>query len=228
MNEDVSRALLMLAVATRETIDEGVIAVYQEDLAEFDPDIVVEACEGLRQSAVWFPKVAELVQACKIIRQAIRAKAEYPPALPAAPITEEARTRGQAIRDKFLADLRAMIRSKKFPGAEPVQEEPIWIPPAQEYEQETFRCLNCYDKKWIEHRCQGGDQRTCGRGAIGRYETNPETGKTHYWGSCTGPHVFMVKCACTFVPKPLVEDAPRPPRGKRRTSERPVPRQWES
>lgn len=217
-SEDVEKALMYLAVATRETLDPGVFAVYQQDLSEFDPVIVVEACEGLRRSAKWFPKVSELVSACQIIRMAERARADYP-ALPEPPRSEATKTRGEAIRDKFLQDLRAMMQSKK--GALRLVEEPIVIPPADPNEPErTYRCLNCYDQKWIEHYCKGGDERTCGRGSVGRYVTDPETSKTHYWGSCTVPHVFMVRCACAFVPKPVVEDAPEPPRAKSRPRER--------
>jgi hypothetical protein len=121
-NNDITRALLQLAVATREHIDEAVLAVYEEDLSDFPPDVVIEACQRLRKTTQWFPKVLELIVVCKAIRGEqydAERNTRFPIRQELVLTEEEAHARharGIAMRDKFLADLRAMIQSKRMPS----------------------------------------------------------------------------------------------------------------
>jgi hypothetical protein len=61
------RALTQLAIATREKLEPQTIATYLDDVARVSTPILVAACERLRKSAEWFPKVRELLDACQAV-----------------------------------------------------------------------------------------------------------------------------------------------------------------
>jgi len=61
----IAAAIAELAIATRDhSIDMAVIKVYMPNLDAYAVEIVETACEALH-AAEWFPKVGELVGACK-------------------------------------------------------------------------------------------------------------------------------------------------------------------
>lgn len=62
-------ALTRLALATREKVEPAVYVVYVEDTQHFGTVVFVEACRRLEKSVAWFPKVAELVEQCRIVNQ---------------------------------------------------------------------------------------------------------------------------------------------------------------
>jgi len=83
-------ALTRLAVATREKIDPAVYVLYVEDTSSYPTDVVVTACRRLETRVTWFPKVAELLDECRIVaarqqedREAVARLKLRPPPLPA-------------------------------------------------------------------------------------------------------------------------------------------------
>lgn len=68
--EAISRAMTLLAIATRDTtIDAGVMRVYMPHLDGYTAGEVVLACGNLEREADWFPKVKELLWACSKARR---------------------------------------------------------------------------------------------------------------------------------------------------------------
>lgn len=62
-------ALTKLALATREKAEPEVFRVYLEALAGWSTEVLAEACTRLQRTAQWFPKVAEIVEACNTIHR---------------------------------------------------------------------------------------------------------------------------------------------------------------
>lgn len=95
-------ALTRLALATREKVDRASYVLYLEDTARFSTAVIVDACRRLETSSPWFPKLAELIEECRIVAQqhAERAEAERRKRLPPPPP-----------RPEFLADVMAKIRA---------------------------------------------------------------------------------------------------------------------
>jgi len=60
-------ALTRLALATREKVEPAVYVLYVEDTASYSTDVVVMACRRLETRLTWFPKIAELVDECRIV-----------------------------------------------------------------------------------------------------------------------------------------------------------------
>lgn len=60
-------ALTRLALATREKAEPQVFQVYLEALSGWSADTLTEACRRLQTSATWFPKVAEISEACTTV-----------------------------------------------------------------------------------------------------------------------------------------------------------------
>ena len=75
-------ALTRLALATREKVESPTYVVYVEDTAHFSTAVVVQACKRLEHSSSWFPKVAELIEECRLVanREAERRAAWQLPA----------------------------------------------------------------------------------------------------------------------------------------------------
>ena len=65
MSKGRETALMAVAVATRERLDEAILRVYLEDerVAGFSDEDFAAACKAL-MVADWFPKLGELVRAC--------------------------------------------------------------------------------------------------------------------------------------------------------------------
>lgn len=102
------KALTRLALATREKVESSTYVVYVEDTAQFPTHVVVEACRRLEHAAAWFPKVAELIDECKVVatREAERRASRQLPAH-----TEKADPERIA---QFLEDVKAEIRRKSM------------------------------------------------------------------------------------------------------------------
>ena len=67
----ISGALMRLAAATRDTtIDAAVVTVYISNLDGADVRDIVATCRKMESTESWFPKCAELVQACRKARLA--------------------------------------------------------------------------------------------------------------------------------------------------------------
>ena len=60
-------ALTRLALATREKVDPAVYVLYVEDTASYATEVVVTACQRLERRVTWFPKVAELIDECRVV-----------------------------------------------------------------------------------------------------------------------------------------------------------------
>jgi hypothetical protein len=69
-------ALTKLAIATREKAEPQTFAVYLEDLAAWRTSTLVEACRRLRLTAQWFPKVAEIAEACRAVAREAELRAD--------------------------------------------------------------------------------------------------------------------------------------------------------
>lgn len=85
------KALTRLALATREKVDAATYVLYVEDTAHFPSAVVVDACRRIETSSPWFPKLAELVEECRLVakyqedqREEVERKR-----LPPAPISDE-------------------------------------------------------------------------------------------------------------------------------------------
>ena len=84
------KALAEVALATREKVDRASYVLYLEDTARYSTDVFVEACRRLRTSSAWFPKVAELLDECRIVaakraqeaEEARRKQLDLPPVSP--------------------------------------------------------------------------------------------------------------------------------------------------
>jgi hypothetical protein len=113
-------ALARLALATKEfpslpTAEDrkamsAFFLIYLEDTSPFFTDVVVEACRHLEVTQKWFPKVAELVDACRVIatRREEQREASVRKALPPAPVSHEK-------IEAFKAQIRAAIGRKSMP-----------------------------------------------------------------------------------------------------------------
>ena len=105
------QALTKLAIATREHAEPQLFVVYLEGLECFDADTVTTACANLIREATWFPKVAEVVEACRAVlrlegdRAATRRRLNAP--LPA-PLSPE---KHAEIMAKFRAVLSRKVMS---------------------------------------------------------------------------------------------------------------------
>lgn len=62
-------ALTKLAIATREKVERETFAVYLESLSGWSTAILVEACRRLQTASQWFPKVAEIVESCRVVER---------------------------------------------------------------------------------------------------------------------------------------------------------------
>lgn len=68
MNFDIrSAALESLAIATRETLTPEMTKLYIERTDYFQDAVFADACRRLEMSSRWFPKLAELVEQCRMI-----------------------------------------------------------------------------------------------------------------------------------------------------------------
>ncbi len=110
-------ALERLASATQTRTDDaawlGTLRVYVENLERYSADIVTAACRKLETTATWMPKVAEILDQCRQIHrtQAPQAPVRLDPQPD--PTPEQL-----AMRDNFLAELRAMIATKRMPNGQ--------------------------------------------------------------------------------------------------------------
>lgn len=105
------QALTKLAIATREAGEPQMFVVYLEGLEGFDADTVTTACANLVRQATWFPKVAEVVEACRAVLRVegdrIAAKRRLNAPLPA-PLSPE---KHAEIMAKFRAVLSRKVMS---------------------------------------------------------------------------------------------------------------------
>lgn len=62
-------ALTKLAIATREKLERETIGVYLDALQGWSTAIFVEACRRLQSASQWFPKVAEIADACRTVER---------------------------------------------------------------------------------------------------------------------------------------------------------------
>lgn len=100
------KALTRLALATREKVDAATYVLYVEATAGFQSAVVVDACHRLETSVSWFPKLAELVDECRIVaKRRQEEQEEARRSLPQAP-ADAARLA------KFLEELKAVARKK--------------------------------------------------------------------------------------------------------------------
>lgn len=60
-------ALTRLAIATREKCDRATYLLYLEHVQRFSTEVVIAACRRLESSSEWFPKVAQLVEECRVV-----------------------------------------------------------------------------------------------------------------------------------------------------------------
>lgn len=105
------KALSRLAIATREKVEVQTFAVYLDDLKPFPTLAVERACRRLESTVTWFPKVAELVEACRIeARRIEEAAAQRRPKLAAGD-----RPVDPAKWAKFKDDVAAVIAKKGMP-----------------------------------------------------------------------------------------------------------------
>lgn len=65
-----TQALERLALATDSALSDDKIALYIENTTGFSDDTFVKACRALELTATWFPKCAELREACIAARPA--------------------------------------------------------------------------------------------------------------------------------------------------------------
>lgn len=110
-------ALGRLALATREfpplvtkrdeLAMQAFFQIYLEDTASFPTNVVVEACRWLEINQAWFPKVAELVEACRTVgrRQQERRESVTRRLLESPPVAPESLA-------EFKAKIRAIAQRK--------------------------------------------------------------------------------------------------------------------
>lgn len=98
-------ALSRLAIATREKMEPAAFVVYIEDTQRFSTVVLERACRHLAATSSWFPKVAELMEACQVVsrqlsedRDQVRRRALRPP-----PVSEE---KWAEIQSQFRAVLK--------------------------------------------------------------------------------------------------------------------------
>lgn len=114
--EAISRAMTLLAIATRDTtIDAGVKRVYIPHLDDYTVEEIELACE-LLFTADWFPKLGELLKACSRARRKYQdaRMAEVAAAAPRhyiGPPDEERKA-------EWLAKLKATAYKHRMPHAE--------------------------------------------------------------------------------------------------------------
>ncbi len=117
MNDKEQRvkALTRLGVATREKLEPQTFAVYLDDTAWIETKAFVEACRRLETIAQWFPKVAELMEMCRLVAKEYQLRAEADrPRLSAPPEPSPERIR------EHMANIKAACfgRAKSMPSAD--------------------------------------------------------------------------------------------------------------
>lgn len=71
------KALTRLAIATREKVEPQTFAVYLDDTQSIATSVLAEACHRLEKSATWFPKVAEVLEACSTVVKERKLREEW-------------------------------------------------------------------------------------------------------------------------------------------------------
>ncbi len=109
-------ALMDLAVATREKVDAGVYAVYLRHPAmqAVSTDDLLAACGRLQETAQWFPKLSELLTACKSTRAeriAAEERARTAKALADHPLVEVAPASPERVA-AFKASVMRLVKQK--------------------------------------------------------------------------------------------------------------------
>ncbi len=101
------KALTRLALATREKVESAVYVLYIEDTAGFSTEAVERACHRLELTTPWFPKVAELIEACRseAEREAERRATRFRQLPAGDPVSPEK-------LGEFLAQIKAVVRKK--------------------------------------------------------------------------------------------------------------------
>jgi hypothetical protein len=96
------KALTRLALATREKVEPSVYVIYLEDTAAFSTGVMTEACQRLERSSAWFPKVAELIEECRLVAQQQQERREQ--------AERQKRIMPPPPRPEFMADVMQRLR----------------------------------------------------------------------------------------------------------------------
>jgi hypothetical protein len=114
MTADEARArtncFTRLAIATREKVEPATTAVYLESTAGWSLETLRVACHQLEMRSAWFPKVAEINEACHAAvkqREALRPQKSFP-SHEDAPVSE-------ARRVELLRSLADLVKRKDWP-----------------------------------------------------------------------------------------------------------------
>lgn len=102
-------ALARLAAATREKVEKETYAVYLDDTKHIAVDVLELAAHRLEKSSNWFPKVAELIDACNYVlrERQIRDEQNRPRLMPDDTPSPERMA-------ELMAKIRAACQGKRF------------------------------------------------------------------------------------------------------------------
>lgn len=94
----------------REKVEKPTYAVYLDDTATIETRILVEACHRLEKSGQWFPKVSELLEACRLVAKEEQIRREANRKRLPAPDEPDATRKAM-----WMAKIRAICQGKRMP-----------------------------------------------------------------------------------------------------------------
>jgi hypothetical protein len=192
-SEIILHSLEYLAHATQAEPEGATFAAYTHGLEPFDTATISEACLRLGASEKRFPSLVVVRDMC---REILRVEGSQQDAAYRTEVASAYQPVSQSRARLWIDHLRATIDAMK-------QHKPL--PPKPDVldstDPRTFhRCHACRDTEWVEHRCPGGVNRTCGRTTHARFIS---VGKTsHFEASCRVSHMFLTRCSCALVDGP--------------------------